>query len=187
MAKVNTADLVRVMHRGRLVVWVPCIRGDSLLASDRRMGELAERLVETVPELKKVGVGMMGLGPSGWSGSVDEAVKALEVGERNGGDDSVYSYSDIALYEGARRSDNVLRYLESLMERLSHEPDLLRTLECFLEQFQKRKQTAAVLGIHPNTLNYRLERIQEIAGGSLEDPAWLAKLYVATRLRKDSL
>jgi DNA-binding PucR family transcriptional regulator len=31
------------------------------------------------------------------------------------------------------------------------------------------------------------ERIQEIVGGSLEDPAWLAKLYVAIRLRKDSL
>ena len=187
MAKVNASDLVRVTYRGRLIVWVPCIRGDSLLASDRRMAELAARLIANVPELKQVGVGMMGQGPSGWSGSVDEAAKALEVGERNGGGDSVYRYSDIALNEGARRSDNVLRYLESLIERLSHEPDLLRTLECYLEQFQKRKQTALVLGIHPNTLNYRLERVQEIAGGSLEDPAWLAKLYVAIRLRKGSL
>jgi carbohydrate diacid regulator len=187
MAKVNAADLVRVMLRGRLIVWVPCIRGDSLLASDRRMGELATRLLANVPEFKQVGVGMMGQGPSGWSGSVDEAVKALEVGERTGAGDGVYRYSDIALNEGARRSDNVLRYLESLIERLSHEPDLLRTLECYLEQFQRRKQTASVLGIHPNTLDYRLERIQEIAGGSLEDPAWLAKLYVAVRLRRDSL
>ena len=81
----------------------------------------------------------------------------------------------------------MLRYLESLIERLSHEPDLLRTLECYLEQLQKRKQTALILGIHPNTLNYRLERIQEIAGGNLEDPAWLAKLYVALTLRKSSL
>jgi carbohydrate diacid regulator len=187
MAKVNAADLVRVMYRGRLIVWVPCIRGDSLLASDRRMGELAARLVANVPEFKQAGVGMMGQGPSGWSGSVDEAVKALEVGERTGEGDGVYRYSDIALNEGARRSDNVLRYLESLIERLSHEPDLLRTLECYLEQFQKRKQTASVLGIHPNTLDYRIERIEEIAGGSLEDPAWLAKLYVAIRLRQDSL
>jgi carbohydrate diacid regulator len=187
MAKANVADLVRMMYRERLIVWIPCIRGDSLLASDRKMGELAARLIASIPEFKQVGIGMMSQGPSGWSGSVDEAVKALEVGERNGGDDSVYRYSDIALNEGARRSDNVLRYLESLIERLSHEPDLLRTLECFLEQFQKRKQTASILGIHPNTLNYRLERIQEIAGGSLEDPAWLAKLYVAIRLRKDSM
>jgi len=186
MAKVNAADLVRVMHRGRLIVWIPCIRGDSLLASDRRMGELATRLIANIPEFKQVGVGMMGQGPSGWSGSVDEAVKALEVGERIGEGDGVFRYSDIALNEGARRSDNVLRYLESLIERLSHEPDLLRTLECYLEHLQKRKKAASVLGIHPNTLNYRLERIQEIAGGSLEDPAWLAKLYVAIGLRKGS-
>jgi len=187
MAKVNAADLVRVMYRGRLIVWIPCIRGDSLLASDRRMGELAARLIANVPEFKQVGVGMMGQGPSGWCGSVEEAVKALEVGERIGEGDGVYRYSDIALNESARRSDNVLRYLESLIERLSHEPDLLRTLECYLEQLQKRKKTASVLGIHPNTLNYRLERIEEIAGGSLEDPAWLAKLYVAIGLRKGSL
>jgi carbohydrate diacid regulator len=187
MSKVGVADLVRVMYRGRFIVWVPCIRGDSLLASDRRMGELAARLLANIPEFKQVGVGMMGQGPSGWSGSVDEALKALEVGGRIGGGDGVYKYSDIALNEGARRSENVLRYLESLIERLSHDPDLLRTLECYLEQFQKRKQTALMLGIHPNTLNYRLERIQEIAGGCLEDPAWLAKLYVAIRLRKGSL
>ena len=187
MAKTNVSDLVRVMYRGRLIVWIPCIRGDSLLASDRRMGELATRLIANLPELRQVGIGMMGQGPSGWSGSVDEAVKALEVGERNGDGDNVYRYSGIALTEGARRSDNVLRYLESLIERLSHEPDLLRTLECYLEQLQKRKQTALILGIHPNTLNYRLERIQEIAGGNLEDPAWLAKLYVALTLRKSSL
>jgi carbohydrate diacid regulator len=187
MAKINASDLVRVMYRGRLIVWIPCIRGDSLLASDRRMQELAARLIENIPEFKQIGVGMMGQGPAGWSGSVDEAVKALEIGERDGGAESVYRYSDIALNEGARRSDNVLRYLESLIERLSHEPDLLRTLECYLGQFQKRKKTALILGIHPNTLNYRLERIQQITGGSLEDPAWLAKLYVAIRLRTGSL
>ncbi|WP_250622900.1 PucR family transcriptional regulator [Pinirhizobacter soli] len=186
-AKVNAADLVRVMYRGRLIVWIPCIRGDSILASDRRMGELATQVIANVAEFKQVGVGMMGQGPSGWSCSVDEAIKAMDVGERMGAGDNVYRYSDIALNEGARRSDNVLRYLESLIERLSHEPDLLRTLECYLEQFQKRKQTAQVLGIHPNTLNYRLERIEEIAGGNLGDPAWLAKLYVAIGLRKGSL
>jgi carbohydrate diacid regulator len=187
MAKVTAADLVRVMYRGRLIVWIPCFRGDSLLARDRRMGELAAGLIESIPEFKQVGVGMMGQGPSGWSGSMVEAVKALEVGDRIGEGDGVFRYSDIALSEGARRSDNVLRYLESLIERLSHEPDLLSTLECYLEQLQKRKKAASVLGIHPNTLNYRLERIQQIAGGSLEDPAWLAKLYVAMRLRKGSL
>jgi sugar diacid utilization regulator len=187
VAKVDANDLVRVIHRERFVVWMPCIRGDSILASDRRMHELAERLIESVGDLKLVGVGMMGHGPAGWLSSVDEALKALELGARTDSDAKVFRYSDIALREGARRADNVLRYLESLIERLSHDPELLRTLECYLDQFQRRKQTAAVLGIHPNTLNYRLDRIQEMTGSNLEDPGWLAKLHVAVKLRRGSL
>jgi sugar diacid utilization regulator len=187
VAKVDMNDLVRVIHRERLVVWIPCIRGDSILASDRRMEELATRLIASVSDLKLAGVGMMGQGPAGWASSVDEALKALEFGVRTDVDDNVFRYSDIALREGARRADNVLRYLESLIERLSHEPELLKTLECYLDQFQRRKQTAAILGIHPNTLNYRLDRIQEMTGSNLEDPGWLAKLHVAVKLRRGSL
>jgi carbohydrate diacid regulator len=34
-------DLVRVVHRGRVIVWVPCIRGDTLVAADRRFADCA--------------------------------------------------------------------------------------------------------------------------------------------------
>jgi sugar diacid utilization regulator len=185
-AKVAADDLVQLMYREKLVVWMPCIRGDSLLASDKRMGELAERLVGSLPDLSRIGVGMMGQGPAGWTASMDEALRAIEVGSRIAAHVKVHRYSDIVLHESARRSDNVLRYMESLIERLSHEPDLLRTLECYLDQFQQRKRTASTLGIHPNTLNYRLQRIQDMTGGDLDDPAWLSKLHVAVRLRQGS-
>lgn len=186
LAKTAPIDLVQLIHRDRLIIWFPCIRGDSLLASDKRMGGLAERLIASVAELARIGVGMMGQGSQGWAVSMDEALRALEMGGRNATPTKVHRYSDIVLYEGARRSDNVLRYLQSLIERLSHEPDLLRTLECYLDQFQRRKRTASDLGIHPNTLNYRLQRIQEMTGADLQDPAWLSKLHIAVRLRQGS-
>lgn len=186
VCKVDASDLVRVIYRERFVVWLPCLRGDSILTSDRRVGELAEKLIESVPELKLAGVGMMASGPTGWFSSVDEALKTLELGARADSGTHVFRYSDIALREGARRAENVLSYLESLIERLTHEPELLKTLECYLDQFKKRKQTAAMLGIHPNTLNYRLDRIQEMTGSDLDDPGWLAKLYVAVKLRRSS-
>ena len=186
-AKIDAMELVRAINRERLIVWMPCIRGDSILASDRRMSELVERLLALISELKLAGIGMMGTGPSGWASSVDEALKALELGVRIDGEAKVFRYSDFALREGARRAENVLRYLESLIERLSHEPELLKTLECYLDRFQRRKQTASALGIHPNTLNYRLERIQEMTGSNLEDPSWLARLHVAIALRRGSL
>jgi len=58
-------DLVRVFHRGRLVVWVPCIRGDTLVAADRRFADCAVALVKATSEILAVGIGLLNQGPSG--------------------------------------------------------------------------------------------------------------------------
>ncbi|WP_236720911.1 PucR family transcriptional regulator [Paraburkholderia phytofirmans] len=156
-------DLVRVIHRGRVVIWVPCTQGDSVAVSDRLMADRTASLMEALPQIGAVGVGLMNHGAKGWATSVDEAIKALDFGLRANPASRVHMYSDIAIDESVCRSDNVLRYLVSLIEQLSHEPDLLLTLETYFEQLQRRKTTAAVLDIHPNTLNYRLERIEMLA------------------------
>jgi DNA-binding PucR family transcriptional regulator len=81
----------------------------------------------------------------------------------------------------------VLRYLDSLLERLAAEPELLTTLQTYFEQQQRRKVAADALGIHPNTLNHRLERIETLLGARLDDAGWVAKLYVAIKLRQGSM
>jgi len=88
-------------------------------------------------------------------------------------------YSDIVVNESVRRTDNVLRYLSSLLERLAEEPELLSTLQTYFDQQQRRKIAADVLGIHPNTLNHRLERIETLLGAKLDDASWIAKLHVS--------
>lgn len=70
------------MHRGRLVVWVPTTRGESILATDRLLRGHAHALVRSVPGVSAVGVGLMNDGPAGWAESVGEAFKALEAGLR---------------------------------------------------------------------------------------------------------
>jgi DNA-binding PucR family transcriptional regulator len=90
------------------------------------------------------------------------------------------------LQESALRSGSALRYLEALINRLSHEQELLQTLSLFFEYGQHRRQASERLGIHPNTLNYRLGRIEEILGADLSDINWLAKLHVAIQLRQVS-
>jgi DNA-binding PucR family transcriptional regulator len=72
------------------------------------------------------------------------------------------------------------------MERLSHDTELLTTLAVFFDGGQHRKQASEQLGIHPNTLNYRLGRIEEILGGTFDDAAWLSRLHVALTLRRAS-
>jgi len=185
---VEQSSLIRTMYHSQFAVWIPCIRGDNSLNTDLRIAKFAKQILKEVSEVKKLGIGLMGSGPNGWFQSLCNAVKALDFGKREDKiETDIFYFSDIALQEGARQLDNVLQYLESVLDRLSHEQDLLRTLECFLEQMLRRKQTAYILGIHPNTLNYRLDRIKEITGGSLEDPIWIAKFQVALKLRKESL
>jgi len=73
-------------------------------------------------------------------------------------------YSSILIEESARHASNALRYLVSLLEQQANEPELVTTLQTFFEQGQRRGQSAAALGIHPNTLNYRIERIEALLG-----------------------
>lgn len=186
--KFEPSSLIRTMYHSNFAIWIPCIRGDSYLNTDLRITKFAKQICLEIPEVKTLGIGLMGSGPKGWFQSLGDAVKALDFGKREAkNEQDFFCFSDIALQEGARQLDNVLQYLASLLDRLSHETDLLKTLECFLEQMQRRKQTAFILGIHPNTLNYRLDRIKEITGGSLEDPLWIAKFQVALKLRRASL
>jgi sugar diacid utilization regulator len=175
--------LVRAVHRDRMVVWVPVIRGDSTLAVDNFMQRQAASVVNAIANVHRVGIGLMNHGARGWSASLDEAFKALDGGLRLTPSRPVVSFSEMVLNEGVMRSSASLRYLDSIIERLSHEPDLLSTLGAFFEAGQHRKNASKTLGIHPNTLNYRLGRIEEILGASLDDASWLARLHVALTLR----
>ena len=74
-----------------------------------------------------------------------------------------------------------------LFRSLSSEPELLVTLQTYFDEQQRRKTAADALGIHPNTLNHRLERIESLLGCKLDDAGWIAKLHVALRLRQRSL
>lgn len=56
---------------------------------------------------------------------------------------------------------------------------LLNTLQAFLDHAGSAERTAEVLQCHPNTVRYRLRRVQELTGRSLADPGALAELAAA--------
>ncbi len=184
--KIRCEDLLRVFHRGRLIIWTPIIRGENAVAADRRIAAGTLFLVKGAPQIDAVGIGLMNHGPAGWAMSAEEAFKAMDSGRRLNADKRLYQYSDIAVDEGARKLESVSRYLDSLLERLSAECDLKATLQMYFDQFQRRKVTAVALGIHPNTLNYRLGRIEALLGANLEDAGWISKLHTALNLRRRS-
>lgn len=180
--EVKPDTLVRVWHRERLVLWVPCARGDSLTRNDQAVAVRSAALARAEPRVRSIGIGLMSEGARGWAASVDEAIKAVDFAQHDGEPAGVHRYSSIAIEESVRSSGNVLRYLVSLAEQLAGESDLLSTIEVYFAHGQRRRQAAEALGVHPNTLDYRLERIETLLGASLDDADWIARLDIALKL-----
>lgn len=179
--------LMRVLHRVHLVFWVGVPHGDSPLDTERRLREQAARIAQASGMVRRAGVGLPGSGPGGWKQSADQALRAIEIGARLDGEATVHAYAEMALDDAVSGAENVLRYFEAVMEPLASEPQLLETLETYFRMRQHRKAVAGALGIHPNTLNYRLERIEGLLGAELASLSWLARLHIAMRLRRRSL
>jgi sugar diacid utilization regulator len=177
-------QLVRAFYRERVVIWVPAAPDESLVVFDQRMQQLGNALVAAVACIKRIGVGLMNRGARGWSTSMDEAFRALDQGPRLAPHGNVFPFSDIALSESLLRNEAGLRYLDAIMERLSHEPGLLAALGAYFDEGQHRKRASEKLGIHANTLDIRLQRVEQLTGGSLADLNCIARLKVALTLRR---
>ncbi|MBA2174944.1 helix-turn-helix domain-containing protein [Halobacillus locisalis] len=89
----------------------------------------------------------------------------------------IYRYV-AALYEKNSSEDYYSEDLLILIKKdAEKQTDLLRTLEVYLANNGKGKQTAQELFIHPNTLNYRIKQIQEITNIDFADFNMKAYLY----------
>ncbi|WP_175864027.1 PucR family transcriptional regulator [Burkholderia cepacia] len=181
--RVPVDDIFDIWFRGQLLMWIPERLGETTGANDSQMARQIASIADTLPEVRAIGVGLPGEGASGWAMSADEASRALSFGRSHLDEARVRLYSEIAVEESIRGTKRTLTYLTSLVEQLAGEPDLLETLRTYFDQLQRRKATASVLGIHPNTLNYRLERIENIVGARLDDAGWISKLDIAIKLR----
>jgi DNA-binding PucR family transcriptional regulator len=128
----------------------------------------------------RVAVGIGGPCPSASTiaRSYAQAHRALETGQRFGqqGDGRVIAFEDLGVYrllfhvsdpvELRGFTDQVLGALIAYDQR--HNADLVRTLGAFLERNGNLQATARDLNLHVNSVAYRMQRIQSIAGLDLE-------------------
>lgn len=112
-----------------------------------------------------VGVGTDSETPEGWLRSIREAIDVLEIGKKVAGTDKVHRFGNLGvlpliLTEAKHQKKE---YAENLVSSLKDE-QLLHTLEAFLSSDLSLTKTAERLGIHRNTVIYRLDRINEKIG-----------------------
>lgn len=177
-------SLMRTVHHDYLLFWLPVPPGETLIDHDRELALKAGSLVKGVENVSAAGVGLPGTGPRGWRLSADQAIKAIELRANRSDRSEAHRYSEIALDDAVTTSENVTRFFQALLERLAQEPHLLETLQTYFELRQRRKAVASALKVHPNTLSYRLERIESLLGASLDNTAWVAKLHTALQLQR---
>ena len=65
-----------------------------------------------------------------------------------------------------------------------HQTDLVRSLRCYLERDRSLREAAALLFVHPNSLAYRLRRIEEITGRRLSSIEAQTELWIALEAQR---
>lgn len=113
-----------------------------------------------------VGVGNYHPGLTGLRQSYHEALSAIELGAQTWDTDKVYHIDDFGvvapLLSGVDESN--IYFSRELLDRLGENIEIIQTLEAFFEYDMSLTRTAEKLGIHRNTLVYRLDRITETLG-----------------------
>ena len=119
--------------------------------------------------------------------SYQEAKQALALGRRLNGPGKVTQFDELGVYRLIFAAETLPELREFHDENLStllaydhdHGGELLRTLEAFFAAKCSPKEASSMLGVHRNTILYRLDRIREITGVDLDDADVRLRLHLA--------
>lgn len=199
--RADEADLDRIQARlvqlGCPHLFLPTQWGLLILIDDRDDAELdklrsglvstwldADRRSQGLRDEPAVGVSQRVLSASRVPDAVREARLALEGAIASG--QSVVRYGTHKLMfmpstvaDGERAVSNVLG--EVIAYDLKNETDLMGTLGAYLDSNRSVQQCASVLGIHKQTVLYRMRRVEELTGRRIQHVSDLSELYFAHR------
>jgi hypothetical protein len=135
----------------------------------------------------RAGLGTEHPGLRGISRSYLEAQQAVEVGRKLRPDAPLHQHDEVAPYLVLAQNPLVAeRYVRHVLGRLLEADargSLIDTLEALLSHGSV-KDAAAGLGLHRHTVLYRIEKLRDLVGGDLDDPAMRQRLRLAVDLRK---
>lgn len=102
----------------------------------------------------------------------EEARRARALGELIDPDRTVHTYADTRFFDLFRRGESIDAFVEEVLGRLieydhKHQRHCVETLIAYFAEGMNRKAAARRLGVHPNTLDYRLRRVEELLGAPM--------------------
>ncbi|MCH0571645.1 helix-turn-helix domain-containing protein [Streptomyces sp. MUM 136J] len=165
--------------------------GTALLPSAVPAGELTardwsriERIVIDVGRVvgADVTAGVAAAAPEDVAGAATLAQEVLGIALNLRRPPGMYLLDDFLLQYQMSRPSPARERLAVLLRPIEAHEDLLRTLETYLRR-GNRRQAAAELHVHPNTVDYRLRKIAELTGADPTRVADVALLSAALAAR----
>ncbi|MGM0688523.1 MAG: GAF domain-containing protein [Bacillota bacterium] len=175
-----------------IVVIAPYSEHKSLPGLTEAAPLIKERVKEMVPEITvSVGIGKVSENIDDIKNSYQEARRAIFIARKFGRKDQVTSYEALGAYkllfsikDDANLKLFVNQNLGPILEydREKNNDVLITTIRQYIFSNYNNQKTADNLFIHLNTLKYRLQKIQDIAGIDLNDPETRLNLQLALKV-----
>ncbi|WP_030616648.1 PucR family transcriptional regulator [Streptomyces fulvoviolaceus] len=124
-------------------------------------------------------------GPAHITDAARTATEILRITRVCGLPPGLHRLDDVLLEYHLSRRDESSHRIAALLDPVADRPELLETLRTHLAHQQDRRATASALGLHPNTVDNRLAKIDEQTGIDLSSPRGTA-LAIAALLLRDS-
>lgn len=168
----------------------PSLVGDCA-ASGLPAGEIAGELIAIAPASRRLPAARhLGVspptGPDGLATAYRQARQALEDATRRGAAVSRFDDLGVGLLRHIGDRDVVTRAEAMLRPLRDHDAeqrgDLVHSLQTWLAHHGHWDPAAASLGIHRHTLRYRMGKVAELIGCSLDSPDVRTELWLALRL-----
>ena len=143
------------------------------------------------PGSASVGIGNLATSVGELARSHVEARQSLRLTRRAGGRGRVASYRSLGAFRlllEVQSPEALSRFVAELLGPLlryaqSRDTPLLETLEALSAARWVRRAAARNLGIHINSMSYRVERIEALTGLQLDDPETRVAISIALRAR----
>jgi purine catabolism regulator len=187
LIRLDASVLWRVRHNNVEIVWNPAQVEQGSEFPVRFQQEMERHSRGGAASMMSVGVGAIHAGTAGIRQSHQEAKQALTMSRRLYGAGQVTRFEDLGIYRllfAARDLPELRSFHDDALFALieydrQHGAELLRTLGAFFAGRCGPKETAAILGVHRNTVLYRLDRIRELTGFDLDDADVRLRLQLA--------
>ncbi len=181
-----------LVRSASVVVLAPEDAVSDLASAERLAGQIQAAAAAVLrPATASVGIGNVATSVAELARSHQEARQAIRLARRAGGRAQLTSYRSLGAFRlllEVQNREALTRFVSEVLGPLlkyseSRETPLLETLDALVAARWVRRQAARAVGVHINSMNYRIARIEELSGLSLDDPETRVAVAIALRAR----